>query len=133
VVGLTTVQDEEIAETILRISAKGEMPSDYKMAEAGYSDLVIEVKKRGGWRSWCRRLGLRPNQIQKSRTRNRTGQAVRSGRLKKPCACEDCGNESKKIQAHHEDYTLFLQVEWLCIECHTKRHSGERQGAGGQT
>ena len=44
---------------------------------------------------------------------------VRKGYIEKGL-CEDCG--SKKVQAHHEDYTKPLEVRWLCAKCHNRVH-----------
>ena len=44
--------------------------------------------------------------------------AVKSKKIERPCICSAC-NERKKITAHHPDYSLPLQVEWLCYECHS--------------
>lgn len=35
--------------------------------------------------------------------------------------CEVCGS-SKKINAHHEDYSKPLEVIWLCSRHHGERH-----------
>ncbi len=35
--------------------------------------------------------------------------------------CEDCNWVLADV-AHHEDYTKQLEIEWLCMECHTYRH-----------
>lgn len=50
--------------------------------------------------------------------------AVKSGRIKKPTECSQCGKHdvSRKIQAHHHDYAKPLEVIWLCSECHAKEH-----------
>ena len=46
--------------------------------------------------------------------------AINSGRLKwQPC--QNCKSE-EGVQAHHEDYTLPLEVTWLCRSCHGQRH-----------
>ena len=46
--------------------------------------------------------------------------AVRDGRLKKPNYCSRCGRGDKVIHAHHHDYSKPLDVEWLCVICHSK-------------
>jgi hypothetical protein len=57
---------------------------------------------------------------EKIAARSAVARAVQSGKLtRKPC--ERCGR-SKRIQAHHEDYSKPLEVIWLCISCHTKEH-----------
>lgn len=47
--------------------------------------------------------------------------AIRSGKLKRPAACEICGCAAK-LHAHHEDYARPLDVRWLCVPCHGKQH-----------
>ena len=47
--------------------------------------------------------------------------AVKSGKILVPSLCVDCG-EKLKLAAHHNDYTTPLDVEWLCYECHGRRH-----------
>lgn len=52
------------------------------------------------------------------------GNAVRDGKLEKPTTCEDCGKatRSRGLHAHHEDYSRPLDVNWVCIGCHRRRH-----------
>ena len=50
-------------------------------------------------------------------TRAKLRYAVKTGMLKKPNKCEVC-NKAKKLQGHHEDYSLPLEVIWLCSACH---------------
>lgn len=61
-------------------------------------------------------------EIQKRTAREAVKRAVRSGRLIKPKACEECGSTSEAPHAHHSDYSKPLAVEWLCRECHGFRH-----------
>lgn len=50
--------------------------------------------------------------------------AVRDGRLtKEPCAF--CG-ATEALEAHHHNYSLPLDVTWLCKPCHRKFHGLER-------
>lgn len=58
----------------------------------------------------------------KQNARNRVYAAIKSGRLQKPEACENCGDRSKPPHAHHEDYNKPLEVMWLCRRCHTNIH-----------
>ena len=51
--------------------------------------------------------------------RKMTLNAIRNGQIiKKPC--ETCGNINSN--AHHEVYSDYLNVIWLCKSCHSKIH-----------
>lgn len=47
--------------------------------------------------------------------------AIKSGKLNRQ-PCERCGT-SEKVQAHHEDYSKRLEVNWLCPLHHKQRHA----------
>jgi hypothetical protein len=47
--------------------------------------------------------------------------AIIKGNMIRPGKCEKCEN-TKRIHAHHEDYSKPLDVNWLCQECHGERH-----------
>jgi len=47
--------------------------------------------------------------------------AVKSGKIIKPILCERC-NETKRLYAHHKDYSKPLEVLWLCASCHKITH-----------
>ncbi len=66
-----------------------------------------------------RRRRSDPGHTVRIRARQQTRNAIRRGNLvKEPCAC---GNPD--TQAHHEDYSRPLDVEWLCRDCHDARHT----------
>lgn len=46
---------------------------------------------------------------------------IRDGRLKAETACLTC-KSTKKVEAHHDDYTKPLEVRWLCESCHKDWH-----------
>lgn len=50
--------------------------------------------------------------------------AVRRGDIAKPTQCEDCGVEplARHLHGHHADYSMPLEVEWLCRDCHYDLH-----------
>lgn len=52
----------------------------------------------------------------KYKARTAVGNAVRDGRLIKG-PCEVCGT-TKRVQAHHHDYSKPLDVRWLCFQHH---------------
>ena len=59
----------------------------------------------------------------KGQSRRMVYQAIRSGRITKPDHCEHCGlivarEKPHELQAHHEDYSRPLEVQWLCYSCH---------------
>lgn len=61
---------------------------------------------------------------EKAAARRAVNNALRSGRLSKPQRCERCGSEtpSPRLHGHHADYSEPLEVEWLCVTCHTAEH-----------
>jgi ribosomal protein S27AE len=63
----------------------------------------------------------RQEHSEKLATRNSTWHAIESGKLSRPNHCSRCGGEGE-IQAHHADYTLPLEVQWLCRTCHRLEH-----------
>lgn len=46
--------------------------------------------------------------------------AVKVGKLKK-LPCEKCGT-TNRVQGHHWNYDLPLDVKWLCVPCHKQEH-----------
>jgi hypothetical protein len=48
--------------------------------------------------------------------------AVKFGRMERPRLCSSCGDPCTPV-AHHEDYSRPLDVEWLCVKCHTRLHA----------
>ena len=64
----------------------------------------------------------RKNNREKKTAHDRVKYALRTGKIKKqPCAC-GC----KEVEAHHGDYSRPLEVEWICVPCHNKLHSGRK-------
>lgn len=58
---------------------------------------------------------------QKRNAHLKVQRALFKGVIKRPTNCENC-NSSEELEAHHNDYSKPLIVEWLCIECHNKKH-----------
>lgn len=57
----------------------------------------------------------------KDRAHNIVKSCVRTGLIKKPDNCEECG-ENAFLTSHHPDYKKPRNVEWLCRPCHKNRH-----------
>jgi 5-hydroxyisourate hydrolase-like protein (transthyretin family) len=57
----------------------------------------------------------------KQNARKKVLRAVQAGKLTKPKLCESCKQELK-LEAHHEDYNVPLEVVWLCKDCHEDTH-----------
>ena len=78
------------------------------------------------WRGEISQDFMRYKNIQKERypkkfvARDEVRKARRNGTLI-PGPCKICGSE-EDIQAHHEDYSKPLEVEWLCGSCHRDLH-----------
>lgn len=51
----------------------------------------------------------------------KVNKALRTGDLVRPDVCNRCGQEAR-LDAHHEDYSRPLDVEWLCRTCHRRHH-----------
>jgi hypothetical protein len=67
----------------------------------------------------------------KVEARHALGRALREKRVVKPKACEACHTEvtPRDLQAHHDDYSKPLKVEWLCRWCHWADHKTEATNA----
>jgi hypothetical protein len=47
--------------------------------------------------------------------------AIKEGQLTR-LPCRECGS-TIAVEAHHEDYTKPLEVQWLCRKHHARRHA----------
>lgn len=94
-------------------------------------------KHRRTNREWMRssEYGKRPEVRERERMRSRRrtrsiaskcrdllNDAVRVGVVIRATICSECGRKDLRIQAHHESFYRPLDVEWLCTECHGRRH-----------
>ena len=64
----------------------------------------------------------------KSIARYRLKVEVKTGRIKVPGTCSDCGLPAK-LHGHHDDYTKPLDVRWLCPTCHIKEHARQQSSS----
>lgn len=63
---------------------------------------------------------------QKLRAHAAVRQALRDGRLKRG-RCEACG--SFRVEAHHDDYAMPLDVRWFCRRHHQQLHAVLRRAS----
>lgn len=77
--------------------------------------------RRASAKKWC------VNNPEKATAHKIVHNALRTGRLKRPTACTQCGivplparDGRSGLHAHHEDYSKPLDVTWLCSFCHAK-------------
>ncbi len=66
------------------------------------------------------------NNPEKRKAHLRLEAAKKSGKVVVPVTCERCGLQLA-IEAHHDDYSKPLDVNWLCDGCHKKVHNIERE------
>lgn len=60
---------------------------------------------------------------EKYKARSAVTNAIRDGRLT-PEPCKTCGT-TKRVQAHHHDYSKPLDVTWECFKCHREQEHGQ--------
>lgn len=77
-------------------------------------------RRRAAFNYQRRRRARHP---EKAAARNAVANALRDGRLIKG-PCRHCG-ATKNMQAHHDDYSKPLDVEWLCFTCHREERHGQ--------
>lgn len=58
---------------------------------------------------------------QKIFAHNELRKAFKRGEIKRPKNCGECEKDCKP-DAHHEDYSKPLDVNWLCRSCHMRHH-----------
>lgn len=54
----------------------------------------------------------------KVKARAKVQYAIMKKELIRPTTCFGCLATTKKLEAHHEDYSQPLEVDWFCRECH---------------
>jgi len=86
--------------------------------EKNRNDPEWQAKRRKSREEWWER------NYEKKIAHNKTRNAIRDGKLKKE-SCEVCG--SKKVEAHHDDYSKPLEVRWLCKKHHMEHHRNTRK------
>lgn len=65
-------------------------------------------------------INQRKNHPEKQKAREEVRKATKKGIISK-LPCEVCGE--KNTQAHHDDYSKPLQINWLCKKHHLEKHN----------
>lgn len=68
-----------------------------------------------------RRLNRQKNKLA-NRARANLSYHLKQGNIIKPDNCSFCNIEDDNLHGHHEDYTKYLDVNWVCSTCHGKLH-----------
>jgi len=101
---------------------KRDVQQDYRLkrdAKREYEKKRSKTEKRRQAKARYQRERRRRNP-EKSRANRLVNYAVRSGKLvPQPCERQPC---DQKAQAHHEDYSKPLDVNWLCFKHHREHH-----------
>jgi len=105
------------------------MIESHTASPVGRGSRCLDCKRMEGRRnqSRLRAAGLVP--ISRSQNypqfkvdaKNAVWHQLQSGKIKRPAHCSDCGIECIP-HGHHPDYHKSLDVVWLCVKCHNKRH-----------
>ncbi len=81
---------------------------------------VNEEWRRSGKRAeYLRKWLLEHPEVKKATTA--VHNALRDSKLTKPNCCSECGIKTSDLEAHHPDYSKPLEIQWLCIKCHTDK------------
>lgn len=102
--------------------------------------LFEEMKRRGVTPEGRVYVALRGAKVRKfvsseqKAIHNQVRSALRNGTMKKPTACSVCKTEteSKDLQAHHKNYDIPTEVDFLCRKCHGAVHATAKGFINGQ-
>lgn len=103
----------------------------YRKTDAGkISKRKSSVKYRksdAGKFSLTKYIAANPSKL---KAKNAINNAIQSGKITRPTICSECPITSR-IEAHHNDYALPLEVLWLCRACHIAWHKENGPGING--
>ena len=103
-------------------------PEEWKRLRARQRIAEKKYEKKESYRKIKNKQQNKRNQVnpEKVKATSAIKYAIRTGRIKKPSACEVCGSVPKKLNGHHEDYSKPLCVVWMCQACHSGVHSKQK-------
>ena len=73
-------------------------------------------RKNGTTKAWHEKYPLAQDAHRQIRT------AIERESINRPDCCDRCHRAHSRLNAHHEDYSQPLLVEWLCPSCHVTTH-----------
>jgi len=88
-------------------------------------------KKRGARKTKAQITAYNTAYPSKYKAKIALGNAVRDGKISKATKCESCGDSHYWLHGHHDDYSLPLDVRWLCPPCHFAWHKENGEGLNG--
>ena len=97
----------------------GSVTSDAKSAAAKANGA------KGGRPASADKVAQRERERVRLRSHAALNGAVKRGEVSRPDRCQECGKRPDRfgrMEAHHSDHALPLDVEWLCSKCHGKRN-----------
>jgi hypothetical protein len=99
-----------------------------RLAGRRYRERNLEVcrerERKQARNQWIKNGQFKKWATPKNVARNLLRKAVESGKIEKPCKCEECKLlfPLQKIHGHHHDYAKPFDVRWLCRKCHGLEH-----------
>lgn len=94
---------------------------------AYYRAHLDELREAGAAATRKHRLGGRKQAPPTQRSAHHAvRKALAAGEITKPTTCTACGapTPSRRLHAHHADYSKPLEIRWLCAFCHKAVHMG---------
>ncbi len=106
-----------------RVNNRAKFIARDRQQRAEHRDEICEWNRRYRERhpEQVRKDWERCNANPKHKARRVFRKALQAGLIQRPDECSECGMPGF-IHAHHADYAKPFEVDWLCPECHGKRH-----------
>lgn len=118
-------------------SRAGPQPSETKCVWCSAMFVPLRVQVRTGKGKYCSRKcfyasrrggplpetwSSPPHTFEQMKAAHRfVNNGITLGHFSRGSCCQKCGGDYK-IEAHHEDYSAFNVIFWLCAKCHHQSH-----------